>query len=207
MNVSSQVNEFVERFADDPRAEGIKALQEAIAIRKLQRNLETRAWRRKETGKLSAIEFHCLEAIRLYRDGKLEEGIEVLDGIQLMFGDPSRKLDIGIQQTLGVVQRLQKQWTQELTDGTEDLLENLAVYAANARELAAEHPARALAIWKGMLELYENKLWAEEFTSEAKVAVVRLQNRVNANQLSQVQNSNLDAAPDHATTGEVSNAN
>lgn len=207
MNVSSQVNEFVERFADDPRAEGVKALQEAIAIRKLQRNLETRAWRRKETGKLSAIEFHCLEAIRLYRDGKLEEGIEVLDGIQLMFGDPSRKLDIGIQQTLGVVRRLQKKWTQELTDGTEDLLENLAVYAANARELAGEHPARALAIWKGMLELYENKLWAEEFTSEAKVAVERLQNRVNANQVSQVQNSNLDAAPDHATTGEVSNAN
>ena len=134
--------------------------------------------RRKETGKLSALEYHCLEAIRLYREGKLEEAIGVLDGIQFMFGDPSRKKDIGIQQTLGVVNRLQAKWTQELSEGTDDLIENLAVYAAHARELTDEYPARALAIWKGILTLYGTKGWAEDFSKEARLAIEQLKDRV-----------------------------
>ena len=140
---SEDIDRFVARFPDDPRVESVMALQDRIAILRLQRDLEKRARRREETGKLSPVEVHCLEAIRYYRQGNLEKAIDTLESVQLMFGDASRASDIGIQQVLGVASRLRTEWSAELDAEMADLIENLKVASATARELQAEHPERA----------------------------------------------------------------
>lgn len=174
LNVSKDVNEFVERFPDEPRIEGIKALQLQIKIRKLQRTLESKAKRRKETGKLSPIEEHCLEAMRFAGEGNLEKAIGVAEGTQMFFGDAGRSNDIQIRQGLQLLSKLRAQWTKELQDRTDDLLANLEVYADRARNQKEEDPQRALAFWSGVLKLYDGKPWAAEYVSEARVAIGEL---------------------------------
>lgn len=191
LSSSKDIDRFIEKFPKDARVESIRSLQDRIAILKLQKNLESRARRRKETGKLSPIEVHVLEAIRAYRKGNLQDAIETLEGTRMMYGDESRSADIGIQKVLGVVSRLQSQWTKELAAENEDLLENLRVYVDHARELAAEHPKRARRIWSGVRKLYRDKPWAAEFTEEAQRALEQLepvveQVTVNANPESKI---------------------
>ena len=184
LSVSNQVNEFVERFPDDPRSEGIRVLQEQIKIQDIQRYLETKARRRKETGKLSPIEEHCLEAIRHYREGNLEEAIEILDGLQQMFGNAGRSTDIGIRQVLVVVSEWQEEWSKELKARTDDLLANLEVCAAQARKMSDEQPDRALEFWSGVLKLYRNKPWAADYVAEARIAIDELSTKVASTEVS-----------------------
>jgi len=178
LNVSLDVNEFVERFPDDPRVEGIEALQDRIKIQKIQRTLETKARRRKETGKLSPIEEHCLEAMRFANKGNLEKAISIAEGIQLFYGDAGRSNDIQIQQNLQVVSNLREQWTKELNERTEDLLANLEVCADRARKLREEDPEGAMAFWSGVRKLYDGKPWAAEYVSEARVVIEELSSEI-----------------------------
>ena len=172
-SASSDVNRFLEKYPDDARVPGVQDLQEEIAINRLRTTLEVRARGRQETGKLSPIEVHCNEAFLRYREGDIEAAIQILEGVQLMFGE-ANQTDISIQRTLEVVNRLLPQWREDLSNEIKGLRANIAAYSQHARDLAEDDPETARKIWQGIIDLYSQRPWAQEFVAQARTELPKL---------------------------------
>ena len=169
-----QIDRFIERFPEDNRIDGVQELREEIAIQELQHQLEVRARGRKETGRLSPVEFHCNEAFQAYREGRIDKAIEIFENVQLLFGGETQQTDIGILRILEIVSRLLPQWREELDSRVGGLLTNLSIYRDRAIETAKEDPARAREIWESVIGLYGDHPWAEEFVREARDQLTKL---------------------------------
>ena len=174
MKVRWDVNQFIQKHADDNRLETIKALNEDIAIYRIQRDLEVMARGRPETGSLSPIEFHCNEAFRAYRKGELATAIHILEGVQDFFGDEDDHSDIKVRRVLSLVNRLLPKWNEKLHNEIQGLQVNLDAQHARASSLAQTDPQQARKIWEGTLELYAGRPWATDHVARAREALALL---------------------------------
>lgn len=174
ITVSKDVDLFVKQFPDDSRTERIRELQEEIEVQKMQRQFEIRAIGRAETGKLSPVEVHCLDAFRAYRENDIESAIKKFVGIQRMYSGQSQHTDIRIQRVLEMVAKQLPQWQKELESKIEGLKVNLSVHRDQARALMAEQPGQARLKWQGMIDLHANDAWAADYIREAREAIEEL---------------------------------
>ena len=164
--LARDVERFIKLYPEDSRMPSIKDIQEDVAIYKMQKMFEIRARARPETGTLSPIEVHCNEAFRAYRDGDIEHALDILRGIQQLYGSEQRS-DIRVRRAMELVARLLPQWQEELDKKVVGLRADAVAHLKLARELQELSPERTREIWQGIITLYGDRPWAQEYFDEA----------------------------------------
>ena len=173
----TNVERFIRRFPDDSRINAVRDLSRDIESNRLQKVLESRARRRKETGKLSPVEVHINDAFRAHREGDLRAAIRILQGIELMFGAEENPSG-GTVRVLELTNRLLPKWEEEMEAEIEDLRDKLIEHHALAESaMESEDYEFARQIWQGTIELYDSRPWANAFVDRARHAIGELDKR------------------------------
>lgn len=181
VHLDRDARRFLERYPEDQRVDRIKNIQEEVAVYKLQRMFEIRARGRPETGSLAPIEVICNEAFRHHRDRNIGKSIELLEGIQQLFGGldgSDENEDELIRRTLQLVDQLLPQWRKELDQQNLGLREEAAEKVAQALRLTESQPETARNIWEGMLKVHRDRSWAKEYCQQARDELAKLNQRL-----------------------------
>jgi hypothetical protein len=184
--VESEVNDFLERFPADPRAELLKSYQEQIELDKLERRLQ------RQTRGGGAFNASLLPAEQLYLDAALlgtsspEKAIDMLGALVNLYdadvpvaaqglppsGTNKKNLERDANERTADVVQLAKRRIQSLqADVAKQRSQQLA--AINERLTAAAHiqstkPERAAAIYRAIISLHGSDDWAGDAVATAR---------------------------------------
>jgi hypothetical protein len=187
--VESEVNDFLERFPADSRAELLKSYQEQIELDKLERKLQ------RQTRGGGAFNTSLLPAEQLYLDAAVvgasspEKAIDMLGALVNLYdpdvpiavqpspqsGSNKKNLDRDTNERTADVVQLAKRRIQGLqADMAKQRSQQLA--AINERLVAAERiqstkPEQASAVFRAIISLHENDDWAKETVAKARNAL------------------------------------
>ncbi|QDU58485.1 serine/threonine-protein kinase [Aeoliella mucimassa] len=169
----AEVNEFVARFSDDPRAGEVLGYQEELLLEKLQRRFDTLVRGRGERGDLNTAERLYLAAMRKL-DADPVQAAKELEHLEQLFGqvgDEGSQDAEQLERVAACVELARRQRAlleQRLAAQHEDDLATLASRLDHAESLYESDPAQATAICTAVVELYGNDPWAEPMVRRAR---------------------------------------
>ena len=165
-DAEDNIKDFLRRFPDDSRAAKLKSYQEEIELQRLERQLQ-RAPRLPALGSsVLPIQRDFTEAIAL-ASAEPHQAAAKLQAILDVYGqtpNPSERTG----QFLELTRRHLKQLSQQMAQQAAERLASIDEKLQQAKELQATDPAKARAIWRGIIELYGDKPWAAERVAAAK---------------------------------------
>ena len=168
VSVEDEIDEFLQRFPTDDRAQEVRALHEELDLYRLQRQYERRVRLRGGRETLGAIERAYVEATQLAAVNpqaailKLQALLNVFSG-----GQPSNSDQRCLK--LAREQLDQLQATAEVVSAADLTVIQQRLDAAEA--LSRDDPEQAAAIRRGIVELYADKPWAEPAVARARAAL------------------------------------
>ncbi len=168
VKVGNDIDDFLTRFPTDERAPEIRALHEELELYRLQRRYERRARLRGGSDSLGPLERAYVDATQLAATNpraataKLEALIAVFSTGQLSEAD-QRCLRLAREQ----LDQLQAKNEAVAVADLKEILRRLD----DADQLAPDDPERAAAIRRGVIELYQDKPWAEPAVARARAAL------------------------------------
>lgn len=150
------VDAFLERFPDDPRAERVQALaDEAVQASPIERAYTEAKRYALIDPELALVKFRAL--VDVYDDGP----------------DGSKITRHYVRLARGQQARLQKRVDKYVDEGRN----LIALRLSKAAEIAADDPPAARKIYQGIIELYRNKPWADDLVERAQGALVEVAKR------------------------------
>jgi serine/threonine-protein kinase len=177
MEAEDEIESFLRYHADDPRSREVEDFRDEIERMRLERQLERRTQRLVHTDRFSPIERAYAEAMQQAklnpRQGivQLEALLAVYDDVKRSDDDEPRKTDpkaITLRLARSQLERLRSLAKIYAEDDRQLLEDRLKV----ADRLAASDPARSRAIWQGIVQLYENKPWAQTAVDQARARLI-----------------------------------
>jgi serine/threonine protein kinase len=163
------IKEFLDRFADDPRATELAEYQEKLDLDRRGRNAQLHSRKLGKLAEQSPIERTYLEAIALSATNP-EVAIAKLQAIVDLYNDPTVTANDGAEFVVVARHDLER-LKQQLAASTAVQLKLLEARANKASELASADPAAATRLWQSIVELYGDKPWAAEVVSRARQAL------------------------------------
>jgi serine/threonine-protein kinase len=165
MAIEDEIRHFIGRFTSDPRCDEVRTYGEQIDLYRLQRQFERRALLLSGPGSLSPVELIYLNATRMAETdpeaaaAKLQALIDVF-GQQADVPEETRRcVQLARQQLQELNERIKQSSRQQLV-----AIEQRLAQAENLRD---SDPVAAEAIWRGIIELYADKPWAEDVVRRA----------------------------------------
>jgi serine/threonine protein kinase len=169
LDAEEDINQFLARFPDDPRAPKLKNYLDEIELLHLERRLQ-RLPRQMASGKAaSPIERDYVEAIGL-AGAAPQRAAAKLQAILDVYGampNPPESTTQFLELTRRKLAQLREQSQRDATDYLAAIDRSLR----EAERLRSKDPAKAQAIWSGIVELYADKPWAAERVSRAQTAL------------------------------------
>ncbi len=145
-----KIDTFLDRYADDPRGEKLRGMQDELKQAHPVQRAYTEAKRYGLISpELGLAKFQALIDVYDEADGNSETARQF------------------VKQARQQIKRLQKQIEQSVVEDRK-LVESRLV---RATELSATNPAAARKIYQGIVELYDQKPWAAQLVSRAKAAL------------------------------------
>ena len=186
-DVGHLMEDFVERFPEDPRRAEVEELRKRLRRQRMQRRFERRARRLGDVDQLRPIERAYLMILRVMPEDP-ERALRLTDALLALYEmDPPP--DDRVRECLELV-RVQR---EELAARVRRLQVS-EVAALRSRmeaitQIQSESPERARVMYRSLIELYEGRSWAEPFVRQAKEALQELEpptkvSRPNASQTS-----------------------
>lgn len=174
-SVSPQIVEFLERFPDDPRTAEISEYNNTLELSRLQRRFDFISRSGKHES-LSAAEQAYLDAVRT-SDHDPQRALGMFQAIIALFNeteesettDQARIRRLSVELATRQIEALEK----TLQETTASYQKTIAARLDNADKIRAESPREAQAIYDGVVNLYSDKLWAEDLVKRAKAAQSR----------------------------------
>jgi serine/threonine-protein kinase len=164
-----KIQQFLDRFGKDPRADELRPRAEEIALAKLDRRLERNARRLNASDSLSAIERAYIEAAHqaaLSPEIASEKFRAILD----LYGDDAPQ-DAGTRQCLELARRRLDRLDKQMEQAAKPQLELIESRLQTAEKLQASDPEAAVRIWQAIVRLYGDKPWANSAVERAKRAL------------------------------------
>jgi hypothetical protein len=178
LDAEDDINQFLTRFPDDPRAPKLKNYLDEIELLHLERRLQ-RLPRQLASGKAaSPIERDYVEAIGLAGTAPQRAAAKLqamLDVYGAMPNPPE-----STTQFLELTRRKLAQLRDQSQRDAPDYLASIDRSLREAERLRAKDPAKAQAIWSGIVELYADKPWAAERVGRAQAALRTLSGHADA---------------------------
>jgi len=185
--ISSELNDFMQRFPHDPRREELEPYLDQLESQKLERQARVRA-RFAGSASLGPIESAYLDAVALSRDdparahARLTNLLTLYDPENVTANDPSN----GTDNTLDGLDEEQRRWLslsrQELNKLEERLNEQadtqrplIERQLRAAHQLSRRQPAQAARMYEAIIKLYGEQPWLASVVDEAKQALAQLQ--------------------------------
>lgn len=177
--VEEQIDEFLERFADDPRARQVAGFQEEIEDARLERRLDRIASRETGSRVLLPIEQHYVEAVRL-ADSRSHEAIRKLEAILAMYpttnhGESDAETTPRRVRCLKLVERRLTRYNRREEIRADAYLPELEERLLAADALAGSQPTAAKPIYNAIIELYSDTPWAKSVVTKAKDGLKRIE--------------------------------
>lgn len=165
----TKIDEFLLRFPDDSRCSELRKLQHELDLYRLERRFDLRAKGLAAREALLPIEQMYLEAINI---GHIhpEQGIDKFQALIDLY-EPRADSSGPTGQCLELAKRQLKELKERLARSAADHLTLLSERLDRADQLAASEPARARAIRKAVVELYQEKPWAAAAVNRARQAL------------------------------------
>jgi serine/threonine-protein kinase len=190
---ASQVESFLARFPDDPRAQELLPLQEQLEFQKYERQARAQA-RFSGAAGFKPIEKIYFEAIALTEDqpsetlALLEALLDLYDPADDVVSFQAAKALAARYQTLGdprllvVARQRIGQLHQQQTEAAKRERPMLTKRLARAAQLESAHPHQALEMYRAMVKLYGNQAWAHDVVLQAQAASERLADELDSPQ-------------------------
>jgi hypothetical protein len=188
--VLSQLDEFAERFADDPRNRELDPLRKQWEFQRFERQaLSSRSANADTASPIGSI---YLEAVRLAQDdsaaalGMLQNLVALYDPLDSTRDLQPADTGIGGDTYDGAFGEVDQRWLvlarQKISELRHDLdaraeaqLPALRERLAAAAALERTGPARALRMYQAIIHLYGNRPWAREIVAQARARVADLE--------------------------------
>jgi hypothetical protein len=170
-SVSNEIDEFVKRYPNDPRASEMRGYQGQVALLRLERRLQHSPSDIADPS-LLPIEQMYLRAMSRAKESPEEAATKLQALIDLH--PPGARLDAGHgadERSAAVVQRAQRRLDvirAEIAEQTERERVALVERMAAAGRLADAKPQAAAAMYRAIVELYGESAWAKEIVAEAQ---------------------------------------
>jgi len=164
-SVKAEVEAFLERFPDDPRAAGVQRLQQEIEMKIMENRLSFASSAGRASTLKSPVDQAYYEAISLAENDP-SAGARRLEALIKLYEDPAAsdstniRLDLARKQLARLLAVSESSQKQQLTAINKRL--------TKARELRKSDPAKAKGIYQGVVALYGQKPWAAGVVAEAK---------------------------------------
>ncbi|HEV2971938.1 MAG TPA: serine/threonine-protein kinase [Pirellulales bacterium] len=169
LDAEDDIHRFLSRFPDDPRGAKLKSYQDEIELLHLERTVQ-RLPRQLATGKsVSPIQRDYVEAIGLAGTSP-QRAIAKLQAILEVYGQSPGPPD-ATAQFLELTRRKLKQLEEQSQHEAPEYLAVIDAGLKEAERIRSTEPAKAQAIWSGIVELYGDKPWAAERVARAKAAL------------------------------------
>ena len=170
LNVEDEMEEFLQRFPDDQRRSEVQSLREELEMYRRQRRYERQAKLRRGANSKHPVERVYLEAIRL-ADEDPYEAMTKLKALLSVYDGMNAEDDEDLQSCL----QLARAKIAELADPAEQTakqhLSLLSKRLDAAAQLSESDPDKAMAIYQGIIALYQDKAWADSAVSTAREAL------------------------------------
>jgi len=168
LDVQKAIDQFLQRYSDDPRCEQVRRYQREIDLDRLRRKLEREAKGDRSSQELLPIERAYLDAI--YESGHDPEcGLAKLQALVNLY--PREDLSGRVGQCLDLARREVQELRLKVAKINAESQVELKGRLELAEELKRKEPAKAQAIWRAMIELYQEKPWAAEAVQRARSAL------------------------------------
>ena len=172
LQAENDIQEFLELYSDDHRCEQLRKYANEIDHYRLERKFELRAKGLAGTEDLVPIERAYLDAINYARldpergMAKLQALIDLYDHRAGTSGPTGMCLELAARRLAQLREQLGRQTAQQLAL-VQDRLDQ-------AGQLSRNEPDRARAMYRAVLELYEDKPWAADVVRQARDALTTL---------------------------------
>ena len=170
-DAEDDIEQFLARFPQDSRAAQLRQYKHDIELDQLEHKFEMRAARLRRSENLLPIERDYLEAIQ-YAHLTPEAGIARLQSLLALYDQPADHVGVP-GQCLELARRRLDRLNQELEAQAPARLELLQGRLDAAERLTTTDPARAVAMWKAVIALYDDKPWAAAAVARARAALAR----------------------------------
>jgi eukaryotic-like serine/threonine-protein kinase len=165
----ADIREFLKYYSNDPRAAELQSYEKQISLDELQRKFDSPLMRRlNHKEHLSPLERAYDEAMNYVRLDP-ERGVAKLQAILDLYDQPEAAGTGG--QFLILVERRLAQLKEEIKKRSAEQLDVLQNRLKAADDLRENDPARALAMYRAVVELYADKPWAADAVRRAREAL------------------------------------
>jgi serine/threonine-protein kinase len=180
-SASEDIKRFLEQYSNDPKAEQIRFLEDQLDLANKERDLERRL-QLTGTQKLIPIERDYLEAIATVKTNP-ELTVIKLKALLNLYGYENPADDSGSVkkrlhsrlsrqgQCLEVARQRLKKLENDVSSITADRRHTLKQRLEDAKHLEETAPDYAETIYEGLIELYKDRPWADEFVKQARDAL------------------------------------
>ena len=169
LDASADVQNFLDRFPDEPRAEQLRKYADEIELLKLERKFARRSRQLTRDASLLPIERDYIEAINQISidPQRTADELRALVSVHGSAGSQEQR----VQQVLQVARRQLAQLDRQALEQSSAYLAVIDRSLKRAGELKAEDPAGARAIWRSIITLYGDKPWAAARVQKAREAL------------------------------------
>ena len=174
MESADDVESFLDRFADDPRARQVRLYREEIELLRLERRFSRRSRQLIRDADLLPIERDYIEAINQIGidPQRTHDELRALVAVhENADGTDDRTLQV-LQLARRQLTRLEDQARQQAPAYLEALDRSLR----RASALKQENPNEAEAIWRSIITLYSDKPWARQRVEKARAELRGMSN-------------------------------
>lgn len=169
LDAEDDIRHFLGRFPDDPRGAKLKPYLEEIDLMHLERRVQ-RLQRQVAAGKsVAPVQRDYVEAISLAGTAP-DRAIAKLQAMLDVYRPGADPADVN-SQFLELARRKLKQLQDQTNHEAPRYLAEIDGSLSEAEKLRATEPAKARAIWSGIVELYSDKPWAADRVARAKRAL------------------------------------
>jgi hypothetical protein len=166
LDAAADIDDFLERFPDDERAELLRKYQEEIALLRLERRFALRSRQLTRDPNLLPVERDYIEAMHQIGADPQRTEQELRALVTLYTGAGIQ--DERVLQVLELARRQLARLAQQARDQSPAYQAVIDRSLQRARALRDKDPEEARHIWRSIITLYEDKPWAAERVREAR---------------------------------------
>lgn len=172
VQADDDIDQFLTLYPDDPRAAEMQRYRDEIELYRLERRFEARARRGGSADTLTPVERAYLDAQR-YITTDPHEARRRFQAIVDVYGGASMPSESAIdkkmnQQCIDLSKKQVDRLARSSAELEQEQKQLLRAQLERADQLATEKPDEARSIWRGIVTLYADNGWANDFVSQAR---------------------------------------
>jgi hypothetical protein len=177
-----EINEFLERYPNDPRAAKVAGYRDEILLDKAERRLQRDARGGSAERPLLPVERLYLQAVSTEATAA-NEALSMLQSIIDLYADKAPAAEVqgnfnGQSRAAVVVRLAQRRLAKlqkDIAKERDAQLVEIQERIETASRLVDSEPQRAAAMLRAIIDLYESKVWAADAVGEARMGLEKLE--------------------------------